>query len=137
MLGSTVEPEPCTARRRPALDRTPSTRVLVVEDEEVIRGLVRQMLVGEGYDVLVAEDGEEAIDARRQQPRRRAADGSDDAGIGGHELADRLRESQPGLKVIYMSGFAEGNTSRPSALPPATSFLGEAVHLHGADRTDA
>ena len=44
-------------------------------------------------------------------------------GIGGHELADRLRAGAPELKVMFMSGFAEGNDFSATALPPATAFL--------------
>ena len=99
-------------------------RVLVVEDEEVVRGLVRQMLVGQGYEVLVAQDGEEAIDAA---PRRSTIDvlltDLTMPNVGGREVAERLRESQPGLKVIYMSGYAEDLPT--GALPPSTSFLGK------------
>jgi len=100
-----------------------STRVLVVEDEEVIRGLVDQVLRGEGYEVLLAADGDEAIEL---------ADGArvdvlltdlTMPGIGGHELADRLRAGAPELKVMFMSGFAEGNDFSTTALPPATAFL--------------
>ena len=43
--------------------------------------------------------------------------------VGGREVAERLRESQPGLRVIYMSGYAEDLPT--GALPPATSFLGK------------
>ena len=43
--------------------------------------------------------------------------------VGGREVAERLRESQPGLKVIYMSGYAEDLPT--GALPPSTSFLGK------------
>ena len=44
-------------------------------------------------------------------------------GIGGHELADRLRATTPGLKVMFMSGFAEGGDFSTASLPPATAFL--------------
>ena len=120
-----VEPEPAPIAAVAALPApaAASTCVLVVEDEEVIRGLVDQVLRGEGYEVLLAANGDEAIAL--------AADNRVDVlltdltmpGIGGHELADRLRGGEPGLKVMFMSGFAEGGDFSASALPPATAFL--------------
>ena len=98
-------------------------RVLVVEDEEVVRGLVRQMLVGEGYEVLVAQDGEEAIELAGSNTFDVLLTDLTMPKVGGREVAERLRESQPALKVVYMSGYAEDLP--PGALPPATSFLGK------------
>jgi two-component system cell cycle sensor histidine kinase/response regulator CckA len=114
-----VVAEPVVA---PALATT-STRVLVVEDEEVIRGLVDQVLRGEGYDVLLAADGDEAIVLAGSHRVDVLLTDLTMPGIGGHELADRLRSGAPELKVMFMSGFAEGNDFSTSALPPATAFL--------------
>jgi CheY-like chemotaxis protein len=96
--------------------------VLVVEDEDVIRGLVDQVLRGEGYEVLLAADGDEAIALAGSNRVDVLLTDLSMPGIGGHELADRLRAGAPELKVMFMSGFAEGNFSA-SALPPATAFL--------------
>jgi two-component system, cell cycle sensor histidine kinase and response regulator CckA len=101
---------------------TSSTNVLVVEDEDVIRGLVDQVLRGEGYEVLLAADGDEAIALAGSNRVDVLLTDLSMPGIGGHELADRLRAGAPELKVMFMSGFAEGNFSA-SALPPATAFL--------------
>ncbi len=98
-------------------------RVLVVEDEDVVRALVRQMLAGQGYDVLVAQDGEEAIKLAGRNTIDVLLTDLTMPKVGGREVAERLRESQPGLKVIYMSGYAEDLPT--GALPPATSFLGK------------
>ena len=110
----------------PPADPSPThavKRILVVEDEEVVRGLVRQMLVGEGYEVLVAQDGEEAIELAGRSTIDVLLTDLTMPKVGGREVAERLRESQPGLRVIYMSGYAEDLPT--GALPPATSFLGK------------
>ncbi len=110
----------------PPSDPDPSQaakRVLVVEDEEVVRGLVRQMLEGEGYEVLVAQDGEEAIELAGRTTIDVLLTDLTMPKVGGREVAERLRESQPGLRVVYMSGYAEDLPA--GALPPATSFLGK------------
>ena len=117
-------PEPPVIAPQPDADPTHATkRVLVVEDEEVIRGLVRQMLVGEGYEVLVAKDGEEAIELAGRTTIDVLLTDLTMPKVGGREVAERLRESQPGLRVIYMSGYAQDLPAGP--LPPATSFLGK------------
>ena len=109
--------------------------MLVVEDEEVVRGLVRQMLVGEGYEVLVAQDGEEAIELAGSNTIDVLLTDLTMPKVGGREVAERLRESQPALKVVYMSGYAE---DLPTRRAPACDVLPrEAVHLRGADRDRA
>ena len=119
-----VEPEPAPVVAEPVVvAATASTRVLVVEDEDVIRGLVDQVLRGEGYDVLLAADGDEAIALAGSNRVDVLLTDLTMPGIGGHELADRLRAGAPALKVLFMSGFAEGNDFSTSALPPATAFL--------------
>jgi PAS domain S-box-containing protein len=100
-----------------------AARVLVVEDEEVIRGLVDQVLRAEGYEVVVAADGDEALEAASRMPVDVLLTDLTMPGIGGHELAERLRERAPGLKVMFMSGFAERGDFSASALPPLTAFL--------------
>ena len=109
-------PEPADPARSPV-------RVLVVEDEEVIRGLVDQVLRAEGYEVALAGDGDEAIAVAGRMPVDILLTDLTMPGIGGQELADRLRERTPGLKVLFMSGFAEGGDFSASALPPQTAFL--------------
>jgi two-component system cell cycle sensor histidine kinase/response regulator CckA len=108
-----------------ALPATPASmaRVLVVEDEEVIRGLVDQVLSAEGYDVVVAADGHEALGLAARRPVDVLLTDLTMPGIGGQELADRLRERIPGLKVMFMSGFAEGSDFSALALTSSTTFL--------------
>ena len=117
------EPAPVVAVAPATAPATTSTRVLVVEDEEVIRGLVDQVLRGEGYDVLLAADGDEAIELADGNRVDVLLTDLTMPGIGGHDLADRLRAGAPELKVMFMSGFAEGNDFSTTALPPATAFL--------------
>jgi len=117
------EPAPVVAVAPVSAVTATSTRVLVVEDEEVIRGLVDQVLRGEGYDVLLAADGDEAIELADANPVDVLLTDLTMPGIGGHELADRLRAGAPELRVMFMSGFAEGKNFSATALPPATAFL--------------
>ena len=118
------EPAPAPPPAAAASSLSPAaTRVLVVEDEEVIRGLVDQVLKGEGYDVLLAADGDQALEIADRTHVDVLLTDLTMPGIGGHELAERLRARTPLLKVMFMSGFAEGGDFSPSSLPPATAFL--------------
>jgi CheY-like chemotaxis protein len=81
----------------------------VAEDEESVRSLVRRILEGCGYEVLDAARGEDAL-ARFTQ-----AGGAIDLlvtdvimpGMSGPELARRLRSRNPGLRILYMSGYTD------------------------------
>jgi PAS domain S-box-containing protein len=94
---------PPDAASRAAGPRT----VLVAEDEETVRRFVRIVLERDGYKVLEAENGVEALAVYE------ASDPAPDVlltdvvmpQMGGKDLARRLLEAQPGLKVIFMSGF--------------------------------
>lgn len=82
--------------------------VLVVEDEVSIRSLVRKILTREGFRVLEAGGGEEALEIARGygEPIHLLITDIMMPGIKGPELAERLQAERPGVKLIYISGFA-------------------------------
>ncbi len=83
--------------------------ILVVEDEDEVRRLVRQVLGGLGYEVLTARDGAEALELGRRfrGPIHLLLTDLVMPGLTGRELADRLRAARPGVKTLFMSGYAE------------------------------
>jgi two-component system, cell cycle sensor histidine kinase and response regulator CckA len=94
----------------PAIARPGGARtVLVVEDEEPVRKLVRKILEEDGYQVLEAVDGGEALMTVDENQREIDLVLTDVVmpGVGGPELITRLRETRPGLKVLYMSGYTD------------------------------
>jgi two-component system, cell cycle sensor histidine kinase and response regulator CckA len=107
-----------------ARPRVGAETVLVVEDADALRELTRRLLQREGYTVLVAANGDEAL-------RLFARSGSIDLlltdvvmpGISGSELARRLVEQRPSLKVIYMSGYTEDAIVQHGVLNPGIAFL--------------
>jgi PAS domain S-box-containing protein len=92
--------------------------VLVVEDEDALRAVTERILIGHGYQVLVAADGVEAV----------ALAGSHDGEISllvtdvvmpkmaGNEVADRIRAARPGTEVLFMSGYARNDLASRSLL---------------------
>ena len=107
----------------PAPQDAAGKTVLVVEDEDVVRALVRQVLEGAGFDVLVARNGEEAFALAAKHHVDVLLSDLMLPKLGGHEVADRLRSSHPDLKVLYMSGYAESGLFSDGVLPPGTAFL--------------
>ena len=83
--------------------------VMLVEDEQVVREVVRQMLERQGYEVLVASDGVEALALAEQHEGQIDVLATDVVmpRMSGRELADRLLPLRPGLRVLFMSGYTE------------------------------
>jgi two-component system, cell cycle sensor histidine kinase and response regulator CckA len=115
--------EAAPAPATPALAEAAGKAVLVVEDKDVVRGLVRQVLRAAGFEVLVARDGEEAFALAAQHDVDVLLSDLMMPNLSGREVAARLRETQPDLKVVYMSGYAEGGLFSDGPLPPGTGFL--------------
>jgi two-component system, cell cycle sensor histidine kinase and response regulator CckA len=89
--------------------------ILLVEDENGVRELARNVLCRYGYAVVCAEDSAEALKLWQEQRERidlLLTDMVMPNGLNGRELAHRLRSERPDLKVIYSSGYSvefEGN----------------------------
>jgi PAS domain S-box-containing protein len=86
-----------------------SETILLVEDEDVVRGLARKILEHAGYNVIEAKQGDEAIRLCTEGVRSIDLLLTDVVmpGISGKEVADRLSALLPGLKVLFMSGYTD------------------------------
>ncbi|MGH2934682.1 MAG: response regulator [Gaiellaceae bacterium] len=97
--------------------------VLLVEDDVTVRTSVERMLSADGYGVVAAGGGEEAIAI--------AADLRPDVvltdvampGLNGRETAERIREIRPGVPVVFMSGYTDDAVLRRGIGDGATPFL--------------
>ncbi|MGA7294047.1 MAG: PAS domain S-box protein [Terriglobales bacterium] len=99
--------------------------VLLVEDEESVRELVRVTLASRGYNVLEAENGECGLRLAEDYKQHIDILITDVVmpGIGGRELAKRLLSLRPGISVLYLSGYTEDAIVTQGALGPTTAFL--------------
>jgi CheY-like chemotaxis protein len=110
------------ARANPRGDET----ILLAEDEPAVRDLAARVLRGQGYTVLEASDGVEAL---------RVAEQAHDARIdllltdvvmprmGGGALAEQLSAMRPGIKVLFVSGYTEDAIRLGSQLATGAQFL--------------
>jgi CheY-like chemotaxis protein len=83
--------------------------ILLVEDEEAVRDLVREILSRLGYRVLVASDGIEALTLSQRFPETIHLLLTDVImpGMDGRELAERMMVARPDTRILFMSGYAE------------------------------
>lgn len=92
----------------PAVSRGSET-ILLVEDEEQVRNLSKEILEGYGYSVLVAQDGSAGLSLSKEFPGRIDLVLTDVImpHLGGKELVDLLKPLRPDSKVLFMSGFTD------------------------------
>jgi signal transduction histidine kinase/ActR/RegA family two-component response regulator len=93
----------------PAPAETGTETVLVAEDEQAVRELVRSMLVMGGYRVIVAASGEEALTVadRYDGPIHLLLSDVVMPGINGRELAERLVKRRPTIRTMFMTGYTD------------------------------
>ena len=99
--------------------------VLVAEDEAQLRTLVVKTLQQRGYQTLSATTGTDAIRISDEYPGRIDLVVTDMVmpQMGGRELAGKLAQTRPGLKVIYVSGYTKDSAIRSGLLESGEVFL--------------
>jgi PAS domain S-box-containing protein len=119
-----AQPDAVPTIRREEIVRGGMETILLAEDEEAIRSLIERTLKELGYNVLVARNGEEAIEIFRQNkeivlavldvvmPRK-----------GGKEAFEEMHKQNPRLKVIFMSGYSANGIHDSFVLIAGMPFL--------------
>ena len=99
--------------------------VLVVEDQPALREVIRRMLDRSGYLVLAAGSGDEAVSIVTGQQAHVDVLLTDVImpKMLGREVADRIRALQPGVKVLFMSGYSLGLLGARGVLEPGVSLI--------------
>jgi PAS domain S-box-containing protein len=103
-----------------------SETILLVEDDDAVRNLVRRILTGSDYTVLEARNGEEAIQVCRQHEgplHLLLTDVVLPGGMSGRQIAERLELLRPEARVLYMSGYTDDAIGRHGVLDPGIAFL--------------
>ena len=109
--------------------------ILLVEDQEAVRQLTREILEMSGYVILEAASGKEAlrISLEHHAPIRLMVTDVVMPGMSGTELAQRLRALRPEMKVLYISGYAD-DALRDDALDAGAIFLQKPVKASELER---
>jgi CheY-like chemotaxis protein len=99
--------------------------LLVVEDDELVRGVTLRVLKSAGYRVQAAASGAEALELSGSWPEKPALLVTDVVmpGLGGREVAEALRQRWPGLRVLFVSGYTRDAIGARELAVPHTSFL--------------
>jgi PAS domain S-box-containing protein len=102
-----------------------SETILLAEDSEPLRKLAKSLLVGHGFEVLSAQNGEEALALARQHTGRIHLLLTDVVmpGINGRVLAERLLTTRPDTKILYMSGYTDSFIAGHGVLDQNTNLL--------------
>jgi PAS domain S-box-containing protein len=99
--------------------------VLLVEDEEMLRNLARIVLRKNGYTVLEAAHGAEALSICQSHPASIDLLMTDVVMpiLGGRELADRVAQLRPDVKVLFVSGYTDDAVVRNGVMAESVQFL--------------
>jgi len=126
-----VEGEPEQIRRaRRELQLSGAGTVLVVEDDELVRRSLNDILAGKGYRVLQARN------AREAELVGRTHEGAIDLvladlvlpGLSGPELVEKLRADRPGMQVLYISGYREDDDRVRRLVDAGKAFFPKTLH---------
>jgi CheY-like chemotaxis protein len=117
-------PDVVPEKRREEAVRGGTETILLAEDEGSLRALAERILTGLGYTVLIARDGEEAVEVLGRN-------GKVDLAVldvvmprmGGKEAYEEMRKGNPNLKVLFMSGYSAEAGHESFVLNPGTPFL--------------
>jgi two-component system, cell cycle sensor histidine kinase and response regulator CckA len=121
---STAVLEPAPKTSRTVTPTRLGERILLVEDEQQVRVLVRDVLRRAGYDVLDAGDGEQALSIAHSagdiqllltdviMPK-----------MSGPQLAAKFRDSHPAARVLYISGYTDDKLGQHGMLAPGVELV--------------
>ena len=110
--------------------------VLLVEDEESVRQLVRDTLTAKGYRVFDADNGEAGLAVAAAHDSKIDLVITDVVmpGMGGRELVKQLTQTRPAIKVLYLSGYTEDAIVSDGSIEKGTAFLQKPFTLQNLSR---
>jgi two-component system, cell cycle response regulator CpdR len=104
------------------------SRILLAEDDDSLRGFLSRALERAGHDVISCADGEEAADVLEQDWDLLLTD-IVMPGMDGIELARRAAARHPGLRIMFITGFAAVALAAGEAQVPGAKVLSKPIHL--------
>ncbi len=89
----------------------PPPRILIVDDEEILREAIGMIVESEGYQATCAQNGSEALEIVRRQPFDLVITDMKMPGLDGMEVLREVKLLAPNIKVIIITGFAAEDPS--------------------------
>ncbi len=114
-----------------------SETVLLVEDEQEVRSLAHRLLCQQGYRVLAAANGVEALHIAQEHTGENIDLLLTDVvmpQMSGKELSDQLKTFRPDVKILYTSGYTDDDIVHHGVLDPGTHFLQKPFTHQGLSR---
>ena len=103
-LAKPFSPDTLVAKVREIIDEPPARAILVVDDDEAVRGFFQSVLTEAGYDVTVAANGARALELVRVRPFDAVVTDLVMPEREGIDLIRTLRAAQPSLRIVAVSG---------------------------------
>ena len=104
-------------------------RILLAEDDASLRGFLTRALERAGHQVIDCENGDDAIDALEHGPYDLLLTDIVMPGADGIEVARVAAARQPGLRIMFITGFAAVALSAGARAPQGSKVLQKPVHL--------
>lgn len=107
------------------MDQAPKGTVLLVEDDNQVRGFIHTLLANNGYRVLEATTGAEGLEIAERDGAEINLLLSDMLlpELSGYDLGQKVRELRPHIKILFMTGYVEGEIVQKSIAELGASFL--------------
>ncbi|WP_172453056.1 response regulator [Xanthomonas arboricola] len=126
LTASAVPPTPA-----PSSPRARSERILLVDDTDVVRMMVSEVLSDAGYQVVEAEDANGALDQLRAGVEiDLVVSDVGLPGMNGRDMADVARALRPGLPILFITGYAENAATRQEFLDDGMALLPKPFSLN-------
>ena len=105
------------------------TRILLAEDDDSLRGFLKRALERAGYEVRACADGEEALEALPEAEWDLLLTDIVMPGMDGIEVARLAAARHPGLRIMFITGFAAVALSAGDRAPAGAKVLSKPIHL--------
>jgi two-component system cell cycle response regulator CpdR len=104
------------------------SRILLAEDDDSLRGFLARALERAGYEVTACADGDEAVAVLDQDWDLLLTD-IVMPGVDGIEVARQAAARHPGLRIMFITGFAAVALAAGAGAPPGAKVLSKPIHL--------
>jgi PAS domain S-box-containing protein len=109
------------------MENSAKTKILVIDDEESIRTLLRISLIHKGYEVFSAEDGEKGIEVFKQEKPPIVLTDIKMPGLDGLEVLKRIKRLDPDTRVIVITGHGDMESAIESLKLEASDFINKPI----------